>query len=52
MDEFQFHELASLVRGLNGYLTEAAQEVADLRVDLQTVAAQLATIAALLGGRQ
>lgn len=31
----QFHELACLIRGLNGCLMEAAQEVADLRVDLQ-----------------
>lgn len=52
MTESQSHELAILIRTLNGCLAEAAQEVADMRVDLQTIAAHLATIAVVLGGHQ
>lgn len=52
MTESQYHELASLIRGLNGCLIEATQEAADLRVDLQDIAAKLATILALIGGAQ
>lgn len=52
MTEPKIDELAGLIRGLNGYLSEVAQEVADLRVDLQTVASHLAIIAAVLGGHQ
>jgi len=51
MTESQSHELATLIRTLNGRLAEAAQEVADMRVDLQTVAAHLA-IAIVLGSHQ
>lgn len=52
MNDSQFHELAGLIRGLNGYLIETAQEVADLRVDLQDIAAKLAAILAVVGGAQ
>lgn len=52
MNDYQFQELSSLIRGLNGYLIEAAQEVADLRVDLQEISARLAAIAVLMGGAQ
>lgn len=52
MNDSQFHELAGLIRGLNGCLIEVAQEVADLRVDLQDIAAKLAAILAVVGGAQ
>ncbi len=51
MDENQFNELAALIRGLNGCLIEVAQEAADLRADLQTIATHLATLAAVMGGQ-
>lgn len=46
------NELIAAIRGLNGCLMGAAQEVADLRVDLQDVAAKLAAILAVVGGAQ
>lgn len=52
MTEPKIDELAGLIRGLNGCLIETAQEVADLRVDLQDIAAKLATIVAIIGGAQ
>ena len=52
MNDSQIDELAGLIRGLNGCLIEVAQEVADLRVDLQDIAAKLAAILAVVGGAQ
>ena len=52
MNEAQFSELLVYIRGLNSCLMETAQEVADLRVDLQDIAAKLAAILAIIGGAQ
>lgn len=52
MNEAQFSELLVYIRGLNGCLIEATQEVADLRADLQDFAAKLAAILAIIGGAQ
>lgn len=46
------NELIAAIRGLNGCLMDAAQEAADLRADLQGIAAKLAAILAIIGGAQ
>lgn len=52
MNDTQFQELTALIRGMNGIIAEAAQEVADLRLDLQDVATKLTAILAVIGGAQ
>ena len=52
MNDSQFNELSTLIRGLNGCLIENTQEVADLRVDLRDIAAKLAIILSMIVGAE